>query len=153
VKQRAIEWKITSVDSQLTSFSFKSEPSESSTTLRASPKINTPGNGEKEKDTDEYGNKEWVEPDSLDSLPDTKSSESSPGGDSGESATPLDYAAALSMPVEDAIEIWRSEGAPVIHLGPGVNCFDVENLLTRQDVSPEHLEAVRAWLQKQKRNL
>lgn len=149
VKQRAIAWKITRADSQLTFFSFKSESSESFTTLRASCKNDPekPDNGEKDKD--DYGNKEWVEPDSLDSLPDTKSSESSPGGDSGESATPLHYAAVLGMPVEDAIEIWRSAGAPVIHLGVGVNCLDLGKLLARPDVSPEHLEAVKAWLQKQ----
>lgn len=41
-------------------------------------------------------------------------------------------------------------GAPVIHLGPGVNCLDLEKLLSRPDVAREHLEAVRAWLQQQK---
>jgi hypothetical protein len=149
VKQRAIAWKITRADSQLTSFSFKSESSESFTTLRASRKNDPdkkPDNGEKDKD--DYGNKEWVEPDSPNSLPDTKSSELGPGGDSGESATPLHYAAALGMPVEDAIETWRSAGAPVIHLGPGVNCLDLAKLLRqRDDIKPEHLSAIRGWLE------
>jgi len=63
--------------------------------------------------------------------------------------TPLHYTAVLRMPVKDAIEIWRSAGAPVIHLGPGVNCLDLGKLLARTDVSPEHLEAVKVWLQKQ----
>ena len=54
----------------------------------------------------------------------------------------------LGMPVEKAIEVWRSEGAPVIHLGPGVNCSDLGKLLSQTDISPEHLDAVKAWLKK-----
>jgi 5S rRNA maturation endonuclease (ribonuclease M5) len=38
--------------------------------------------------------------------------------------------AVLGMPVEKAIEIWRSEGAPVIHLGAGENCQDLAKLLS-----------------------
>jgi hypothetical protein len=52
------------------------------------------------------------------------------------------------MPVEKAIEIWRSQGAPVIYLGPGENCFDLGKLLSRPDLPEHHLEAVKAWLQK-----
>ena len=52
------------------------------------------------------------------------------------------------MPVEKAIEVWRSEGAPVIHLGPGENCFGLEKLLSNSDIKREHLEAVRTWLEK-----
>ncbi len=52
----------------------------------------------------------------------------------------------LGMPFEKAIGIWRSHGAPVIHLGPGENCFDLEELLDNQDIKPEHLEAVAEWL-------
>ena len=54
----------------------------------------------------------------------------------------------LNMPVEKAIELWRSEGAPVIHLGLGENCLDLEKLLSNSGVSNHHLEAVRAWLEK-----
>ncbi len=50
------------------------------------------------------------------------------------------------MTREDAIKLWRSEGAPVIHLGPGENCFDLEKLLSNPSTKPEHLAAVRAWL-------
>jgi len=50
------------------------------------------------------------------------------------------------LPIEKAIELWRSEGAPVIHLGPGENCFDLGELLSRPEISPEHLEAVKIWL-------
>lgn len=58
--------------------------------------------------------------------------------------------AVLDMPVEQALEIWRSQGAPVIHLGPSENCFDLAKLLSRPSVSPEHLKTVKAWLQKHK---
>jgi hypothetical protein len=54
----------------------------------------------------------------------------------------------LGMPVADAIEVWRSEGAPIIYLGPGENCFDLEKLLSNRDAKPEHLETVRKWLEK-----
>jgi hypothetical protein len=59
--------------------------------------------------------------------------------------------AVLGMPVEKALEIWRSEGAPVIHLAPGQNCFDLEELLSQPDVKPCQLEAVKEWLDKRKR--
>lgn len=144
VKQRAIVWEIARADSQLTFFSFKSESSESFYNPSRVQKNNSSGNGR--KGLDDYGNKEGVEPDSLDSLPDTKSSELSPGGDSGESATPLHYAA-LGMPVEDAIEIWRSAGAPVIHLGSSENCLDLAKLLGQRDIKPEHLSVIKEWLE------
>jgi len=55
--------------------------------------------------------------------------------------------AILGMPVEKALEIWRSTGAPIIHLGPGENCFDLAKLLSNPNVKLEHLEAVKAWLE------
>ena len=58
------------------------------------------------------------------------------------------YEVILGMPVQRALEIWRSEGAPVIHLGPGENCSDLEKLLSNPDVSERHLKAIRAWLDK-----
>jgi len=56
----------------------------------------------------------------------------------------------LGVPVDQALELWRQHGAPVIHLSQGVNCLDLGKLLSRRDVSPEHLKAVRAWLQENK---
>ncbi|MFC1933274.1 AAA family ATPase [Chloroflexota bacterium] len=53
----------------------------------------------------------------------------------------------LGMPIEKAIELWRSEGAPVIHLGVGENCFDLARLLSNPSPSERHLEAVRVWLE------
>jgi putative DNA primase/helicase len=55
--------------------------------------------------------------------------------------------AALGMPLAEVIELWRAEGAPIIHLGPGENCEDLGELLSRPQVPPEHLEAVKTWLQ------
>ena len=60
----------------------------------------------------------------------------------------LNPEAVLGMPVEKAIEIWRSEGAPLIHLGAGENCHDLEKLLKSTNVKPEHLQAVKTWLDK-----
>lgn len=54
----------------------------------------------------------------------------------------------LGLPVDKAVEIWRSEGAPLIHLGPGENCLDLEKLLSWPDVSERHLQAVKMWLEK-----
>ncbi len=58
--------------------------------------------------------------------------------------------AVLGMSVEKAIELWRSEGAPIIHLGPGENCSNLETLLSNRNIKPQHLEVVRAWLEEHK---
>jgi hypothetical protein len=60
------------------------------------------------------------------------------------------HESAIGLPVAEAIEIWRSEGASVIHLGPGENCFDLSKLLSRPDLPERHSEAVKAWLQQHK---
>jgi hypothetical protein len=54
----------------------------------------------------------------------------------------------IGMSFEEAIALWRSEGAPVIHLGSGENCFDLVKLLSCYPVHPRHLEVVREWLKK-----
>lgn len=56
----------------------------------------------------------------------------------------------LGMSVDKALHIWHSQGAPVIHLGPGENCFDLEKLLSGHP-SLKHLEAVREWLETNRR--
>jgi hypothetical protein len=58
--------------------------------------------------------------------------------------------AVLGMPVNEALELWRSQGAPMIHLGPGGNCEKLDLLLSNPNVKPEHLLAVKAWLEKLK---
>ena len=60
----------------------------------------------------------------------------------------VDTESALGMPVEKVIELWRSEGAPVIHLGQGENCLDLAKLLSNPDVSERHLKAIKSWLDK-----
>jgi hypothetical protein len=55
------------------------------------------------------------------------------------------------MSREQAIAIWAREGRPVIHLGPGENCFDLERLLSHRDINERHLEAVRQWLARKER--
>lgn len=51
----------------------------------------------------------------------------------------------LGIEISEALEIWRSASAPVIHLGPGENCFDLEMLL-RGSPKKRHLQAVGEWL-------
>ncbi len=50
---------------------------------------------------------------------------------------------------EEAVVIWKGEGAPVVHLGPGENCFDLKRLLLSQSqIRPCHLEAIARWLER-----
>jgi len=58
----------------------------------------------------------------------------------------LNTETALGMTVNEALDLWRSEGSPVIHLGLGENCFDLEKLLGNPSVKPAHMIAVREWL-------
>lgn len=62
----------------------------------------------------------------------------------------LDHETALGMSVSEALKIWTAKGAPVIHLGPGENCLDLEKLLANKDVKPEHLLAVADWLRQRR---
>ena len=54
----------------------------------------------------------------------------------------------LGVGVGQALAIWDKQGRPVIHLGPGENCLDLAKLLAQRDVKPQHLSAIRHWLQK-----
>jgi hypothetical protein len=56
----------------------------------------------------------------------------------------------LGMTIEQALDIWTRRGKPVIHLGPGENCFGLDKLLSHSDINPRHLSAVRDWLQMHK---
>ena len=56
----------------------------------------------------------------------------------------------LGMTVDQALELWRQHGAPVIHLGQGVNCLDLRKLLINTNIEPEHLGAVKNWLHQHK---
>jgi len=54
----------------------------------------------------------------------------------------------LGMTVDKALALWTEKGKPVIHIGPGENCLDLEKLFSHQDINERHLAAVRAWLEK-----
>ena len=64
----------------------------------------------------------------------------------------LDYSTGLGMPVADAVELWRSAGAPMVHLAQGVNCVDMGKFLARPDVPPEHIAAIAEYLGKMTAN-
>ncbi len=69
------------------------------------------------------------------------------GGSKGFSEEKDDtVAVALGMSVAQAIEIWSSEGKPVIYLGPGENCFGLDRLLSHRDINERHLAVIRQWL-------
>jgi len=56
--------------------------------------------------------------------------------------------AILGMPVDGAIEIWRSRGSPVFSSKKGEYLPDLEKLLSDPDCSEHHLKVVRGWLDK-----
>jgi len=67
----------------------------------------------------------------------------------GQETDPLeDY---LHMTREQAVDIWEEEGKPVITLGPGENCLDLDKLLNRRDINERHLTAIRQWLEERQR--
>lgn len=128
-KQRAACWQVVnSEEADSPCFSFESESSESSSIRQRKGKREDASNN-----IDKIGGKA----DSQDSHLALKESESN-------------YAAVLGLPVNDTIKLWQSAGAPIIYLSQGVNCLDLGKLLSRTDVSPEHLEMVRVWLQEHK---
>jgi hypothetical protein len=53
----------------------------------------------------------------------------------------------LGMTVEQALSIWRAEGKPVVHLGPGENCLDLEKLLRNRDINERHIAAIKVCLE------
>lgn len=56
------------------------------------------------------------------------------------------------MTIADAIAIWTAEGKPVLNLGPGETCFDMEKLLTWGEINERHLKIVKDWLEAKKRD-
>lgn len=57
----------------------------------------------------------------------------------------------LGMTMQRAISIWEEAGKPVIYLGPGENCFDLEKMLDHRDINERHLAVVRDWLKERQR--
>ena len=52
----------------------------------------------------------------------------------------------LRIPMAKVLEIWRKEGAPVVHLGPCENTEDLEGILSNPDCQEYQLRAIREWL-------
>ena len=46
---------------------------------------------------------------------------------------------------EAVIDLWIQKGRPLIHLGPGENCFDLEWLLSHEKLLSRHIEAINNW--------
>ena len=69
------------------------------------------------------------------------------GCDSGEGFQ-QDKEEELGMSVLEALALWTADGKPVVNLGPGENCFDLEKLLSHRDINERHLAAIREWLEK-----
>ena len=53
----------------------------------------------------------------------------------------------LGMTIKEVLSIWEEAGKPVIHLGSGENCFDLEKLFGHRDINERHLVAVKQWLE------
>ena len=53
----------------------------------------------------------------------------------------------LEMTKEQAVAIWDKQGRPIIHLSPGENCLDLAKLLEQREIKPEHLSAIKEWLE------
>jgi len=62
---------------------------------------------------------------------------------------PLEYF--LHMTREQIVAIWEEAGRPIIHLGPGENCFGLDKLLSHRNINERHLAAIREWLDKRQR--
>lgn len=140
--KRAQLWQVVRLHRQgeflggkLNNTNAKSEFGEFQTTPNADGMVRESGYG--------MGQNPSNSPSKADSRVDTKLTSNSPGGLAG-------YSAIIGMSVGQACELWRSEGAPIIHLGPGVNCSNLQTLLSDSDAKPEHLDVVKVWLQKHK---
>ncbi len=57
----------------------------------------------------------------------------------------------LGMTIKQALSIWEEAGRPIIHLGPGENCFGLEKLLSHREINERHLAAVKNWLEERQR--
>ena len=60
----------------------------------------------------------------------------------------VDISQVLGMSINEAVNLWRSEGAPIIHLGPGENCEDLDRQLNHSEILDRHLDVVKEWLDK-----
>lgn len=54
----------------------------------------------------------------------------------------------LGMTKGQALAIWDKQGRPIIHLGSGETCHDLAKLLEQREIKPEHLSAIKGWIEK-----
>jgi len=62
----------------------------------------------------------------------------------------IDISDALGMSRAEAVSVWTEAGKPIIHLGPGENCFGLDKLLSHRDINDRHLAVVKNWLEERK---
>jgi hypothetical protein len=148
-KKRAVMWKVVRFQSETSpNFSFKGEVGEVLNTL-----ARRGDNSENNKRNIYRGEVETTSPNlTLASKKGEVGSGELPGAqlqydnnDNNESIFPT-----LDVTSEEAIAIWRKEGAPVIHLGPGENCLDLEKLLKSPNPNERQLKVIRDWLQEKR---
>ena len=56
----------------------------------------------------------------------------------------------LGISVEETLKLWHKEGAPIIYLGPGETCEDLDSSLSETDIPEYKLKAIKGWLDKYK---
>jgi len=139
-KKRAVTWQVVRFEKETSPrISFNSEVGEVTTT--SSPYRNP----EKEMDICTYEEGAGITSPNL--TTDTKLGEvAQKTSQFIRTATTDPREIVLDMTIDRVFQIWRSNGAPVINLGPGENCFDLEKLLSHPDVPEKHLLAIRRWL-------
>lgn len=54
----------------------------------------------------------------------------------------------LGISAEEVLRIWKQLGAPIIYLGRGENCEDMEKLLMQTNPHDYQLQAIKGWLDK-----
>ena len=48
--------------------------------------------------------------------------------------------------IGQVLDIWAARGKPVINLGQGESCPDLEKFLSLRDISERHIAAIKTWL-------
>lgn len=48
--------------------------------------------------------------------------------------------------ISEILAFWNSLERPLVQLGPGENCEDLQKLLSKRNILPRHLEAVHSWV-------
>lgn len=51
---------------------------------------------------------------------------------------------------DEIIALWVKLGKPIIHVGDGENCFDLEILINHDDLPQRHIDAIVKWFNEKK---